>query len=96
MIDEAIPSEEEIARRIAPYGDTDRGIRKSKPESESGLIQFLWRMWLKNNQKMKTNLSNLIHKSEDGGASSRTSSLYMKPLLSCPTTSARAFLYEVS
>ena len=44
MIGEAIPSEEEIARRIAPYGDTDRGIRKSKPEGESGLIQFLWRM----------------------------------------------------
>lgn len=47
MIDEVmqgVPDEEEIARRIAPYGDVERGIRKSKPEDETGLIQFLWRM----------------------------------------------------
>lgn len=37
-----VPSEEEIARRIAPYGDTDRGIRKSKPDG-NGLIQWVWR-----------------------------------------------------
>ena len=46
MIDEvmqAVPDEEEIAKRIAPYGDVERGIRKSKPEDETGLIQWFWR-----------------------------------------------------
>jgi hypothetical protein len=37
-----IPNRREIAKRIAPYGDIDRGIRKSKPD-DNGLIQFVWR-----------------------------------------------------
>jgi len=43
FLDQEVPTEKEIARRIAPYGDTDRGIRKSKPD-DNGLIQYLWRM----------------------------------------------------
>jgi hypothetical protein len=38
-----VPSTEEIAERIAPYGDTSRGIRASKPD-DNGLIQYIWRM----------------------------------------------------
>lgn len=38
-----IPDTEELAERIAPYGDTDRGIRKSKPD-DNGLVQYVWRM----------------------------------------------------
>jgi hypothetical protein len=38
-----VPSDEEIAEQLAPYGDTDRGLRKSKPDA-SGLVQYLWRM----------------------------------------------------
>lgn len=38
-----VPDAEEIAERIAPYGDTSRGIRKSKPD-DNGLIQYVWRM----------------------------------------------------
>jgi len=34
---------EEIARRLAPYGDIDRGLRKSKPD-DNGLVQYIWRM----------------------------------------------------
>lgn len=37
-----IPNTEEIAKRIAPYGDTSKGIRKSKPD-DNGLIQYIWR-----------------------------------------------------
>lgn len=46
MIDEimqSVPSESEIAERLAPYGDTDRGLRASKPD-DNGLIQYIWRM----------------------------------------------------
>jgi hypothetical protein len=42
FLDQEVPTEKEIARRIAPYGDTDRGIRKSKPD-DNGLIQWIWR-----------------------------------------------------
>lgn len=38
-----VPSDEEIAKQLAPYGDTNRGLRKSKPDA-SGLVQYLWRM----------------------------------------------------
>ncbi len=38
-----VPSDEEIAEQLAPYGDTSRGLRKSKPDA-SGLVQYLWRM----------------------------------------------------
>lgn len=46
MIDDVmkdVPSESEIAERLAPYGDTDRGLRKSKPD-DNGLVQYIWRM----------------------------------------------------
>lgn len=35
---------DEIAERIAPYGDTERGVRSSRPTDESGLVQYIWRM----------------------------------------------------
>ena len=38
-----IPSSEELAERIAPYGDTSKGIRASKPD-DNGLVQYVWRM----------------------------------------------------
>lgn len=38
-----LPDTEEIARRLAPYGSIDNGLRKSKP-SDNGLIQYIWRM----------------------------------------------------
>jgi hypothetical protein len=44
LLDEIdIPETEELAERIAPYGDTSRGIRKSKPD-DNGLVQYVWRM----------------------------------------------------
>mgnify|MGYP006424551561 CR=1 FL=1 len=36
-------SESDVAERIAPYGDTGRGVRTSRPKSESGLVQWIWR-----------------------------------------------------
>jgi len=38
-----VPSDSEIAERLSPYGDTNRGLRKSKPD-DNGLIQYIWRM----------------------------------------------------
>lgn len=40
-ITKEVPSD--IAEQLAPYGDTDRGLRKSKPDA-SGLVQYIWRM----------------------------------------------------
>lgn len=34
----------EVAEKIAPYGDIDRGVRSSKPKDENGLVQYVWRM----------------------------------------------------
>lgn len=33
-----------IAQKIAPYGDIERGVRKSKPEDENGLVKYVWRL----------------------------------------------------
>lgn len=35
---------DEVAEMLAPYGNTDNGLRASKPSDENGLIQFVWRM----------------------------------------------------
>jgi len=34
----------DVAERIAPYEDVSRGIQKSRPKSETGLVQYVWRM----------------------------------------------------
>jgi len=39
----SLPDTEEIACRIAPYGNIDNGLRASKPD-DNGLIQYIWRM----------------------------------------------------
>lgn len=36
-------SSKEIARKISPYGEIERGVRKSKPKDENGLVQYIWR-----------------------------------------------------
>lgn len=42
-VDLDLSDTEEIARRLAPYGNIDNGLRKSKPD-DNGLIQYIWRM----------------------------------------------------
>jgi DNA-binding transcriptional ArsR family regulator len=34
----------DMAERLAPYGNVENGLRKSRPTSESGLAQYVWRM----------------------------------------------------
>ena len=33
----------DILTKLAPYGDVSRGLRKSRPKNENGLVQYVWR-----------------------------------------------------